>query len=100
MGRNLVALALAFALALPALAQPIQRSQAEVRAFRAENPCPATGRHRGPCVDHEVDHIQALVCGGLDRRDNMQWLTVAQHREKTRYDVKYCRQRKVKGQPG
>lgn len=87
------------ALAVPAFAQPIQRSQAEVRAFRAENPCPATGRRSGPCKGWEVDHLIALVCGGPDSKENMQWLTVAQHREKTRYDVKYCRQRKVRAAP-
>jgi hypothetical protein len=91
--RRLEAL-LCLAFALPAFAQPIQRSQAEVRAFRAENPCPATGQRRGPCPDWQVDHTIALVCGGPDTKENMQWLTIAEHRVKTRYDVMYCRRKR------
>jgi hypothetical protein len=40
-----------------------------------------------------VDHIEALVCGGRDDLRNLQWLTVAEHREKTRVEVKLCRSR-------
>lgn len=70
------------------------RSAAERLAFIRETPCPATGERRGACPGYEVDHLIALVCGGPDTRENMQWLTVADHREKTRHDVRYCRRRK------
>lgn len=68
-----------------------QRSPAERLAFIRENPCPSTGHRRGACPGWEVDHVQALVCGGQDSRYNMQWLSVADHREKTRKDMRGCR---------
>jgi hypothetical protein len=69
----------------------IPRSQAEVRAFRAENPCPSTGRIRGACPTHDVDHKRPLCAGGLDKRENMQWLSKADHKWKTFVDVRECR---------
>jgi hypothetical protein len=72
-------------------AAPIQRSRAEVRAFRLSNPCPATGSTKGPCVGWEVDHARALCAGGLDHRSNMQWIAVADHRWKTFVDARECR---------
>lgn len=81
-------------LALPALAQPIQRSQAEVRAFQRETPCPSTGQRRGPCPGYQADHTRALCMGGLDHRSNMAWLTTEDHRFKTLVDVRECRKLK------
>ena len=67
------------------------------RTLRAEfvrlNPCPSTGATSGPCPGWQVDHREALVCGGLDELRNLQWLTVAEHREKTRVEIKLCRAR-------
>lgn len=82
-------------LALPAAAQPIQRSPAEVRAFRAENPCPATGRRSGPCKGFAVDHVRPLCAGGEDKPSNMQWIEDPDHRFKTLVDVKECRKLKI-----
>lgn len=67
------------------------RSPAEVRAFRAGHPCPATGKARGACPGHQVDHVRPLCAGGEDRPANMQWLTVADHRFKTLVDERECR---------
>jgi 5-methylcytosine-specific restriction endonuclease McrA len=78
-------------LAAPAFTQTIPRSAAEVLAFKRVNPCPSTGQRRGACPGHQVDHITPLCAGGPDRRENMQWLSVAQHIEKTRIDVRACR---------
>lgn len=75
----------------PSFAGP--RSAAERAAFVREAPCPVTGERRGACPGYEVDHLIALVCGGPDHRTNMQWLTVAEHRVKTRHDVRYCRRK-------
>lgn len=54
------------------------------RALRAEfmrlNPCPSTGQARGACPGWQVDHVEALVCGGRDELANLQWLTVEAHR--------------------
>jgi hypothetical protein len=72
-------------------AQPIQRSAAEVRAFRAENPCPTTGHTRGPCPGWQVDHPKALCAGGEDSRKNMAWLSVEDHKWKTFVDARECR---------
>ncbi len=77
---------------LPLLAEArIQRSAAEVLAFKRHSPCPATGLYRGRCPGYEVDHVQPLCSGGPDTRENMQWLSVADHRAKTRQDVRVCR---------
>lgn len=69
----------------------LPRSPAEVRAFRAENPCPSTGRTRGACPGWQVDHIRPLCSGGEDTRANMHWLSVDDHRWKTFVDVRECR---------
>lgn len=66
------------------------RSRSQRAAFVALNPCPATGETRGACPGYHVDHIKALVCGGEDRPENMQWMTTEDHKRKTRRDVKVC----------
>lgn len=82
-------------LAAPAEAQ-IKRDRSQVRAFRAENPCPATGRTRGACPGWHVDHIIALCAGGADKKENLQWLSKEDHRFKTLVDVKECRKMRAK----
>lgn len=67
------------------------RSTAVRAEFRKANPCPTTGKTRGACPGWEIDHRQALVCGGADAVENLQWLQIEQHREKTRAEVKLCR---------
>lgn len=66
----------------------------QVRAeFMKLHPCPATGKTRGKCSGWNVDH-RIPICYdkfGLDVVSNMQWLTVEQHREKTKLDVKVCK---------
>ena len=52
----------------------IQRSAAEVLAFKRANPCPSTGQRRGACPGHHVDHVIPLCAGGLDAKANMQWM--------------------------
>lgn len=86
-----VAAAAGLALSVAALAGPISRSRAEVRAFRAEHPCPATGRARGACPGWQVDHIRPLCAGGEDRPRNMQWIRTEDHRLKTHVDTRECR---------
>ena len=77
----------------PTFAISAPRSSATRAEFQRHNPCPATGKTRGACPGWQVDHIQALKCGGRDAPDNMQWLTVEAHREKTRRDMRGCRHR-------
>ena len=74
----------------------IPRDRAQVRAFRAENPCPATGRTRGACPGWHVDHVIALCAGGADKPHNMQWITREDHRFKTLVDARECRKARRK----
>ena len=68
------------------------RSRAARNEFQRHHPCPANGNSRGPCPGWQVDHITPLKCGGEDHMRNMQWLTVSDHREKTRFEaVTGCR---------
>lgn len=87
--------------ALPLVATArIERSAAEVLAFKRHNPCPATGLRRGACPGWEVDHVRPLCMGGPDTQSNMQWLTIADHRFKTLVDVRECRKyRKMADMP-
>lgn len=79
------------------LAVPVQsfarthRSHAELHAFQREHPCPSTGRHRGSCPGYVIDHVNPLCAGGPDRRDNMQWQTVADAKVKDRGERRLCR---------
>ena len=66
------------------------RNGNEVRKFRKENPCPATQRVYGACPGWQVDHRVPLKCGGADRPHNMQWLTIPEHRAKTRAERRSC----------
>ena len=95
----LAVLCLSLALAAPfgAAIAKIQRSSAEVSAFKRHNPCPATELRRGACPGWQVDHVQPLCSGGPDTVANMQWLSVKEHRVKTRGDLRVCRYlRKIK----
>ena len=64
----------------------IKRSAVARAQFMRMHPCPATGRHRGPCPGYVIDHIVALKRGGADRPGNMQWQTVQEARDKDRYE--------------
>lgn len=87
-------LATIFAAGLQTSSSIWARSAAEVWAFRSAHPCPTTGRAHGACPGHQVDHIQPLCAGGLDKPENMQWITVEDHRWKTFVDVRECRKLK------
>ncbi len=77
--------------ALATQQQDYARSREQVRAFRADNPCPATGRRSGACPGWQVDHNVPLCAGGLDKPENMHWLATDDHAFKTRVDVRECR---------
>jgi hypothetical protein len=69
------------------------RSRALRAEFQRSNPCPSTGLRSGACPGHQVDHREALICGGRDELQNLQWLSVEDHKAKTRVEVKLCRPR-------
>lgn len=82
----------AIAFASVAYGSPV-RSPSVRAEFQRQHPCPSTGQPRGACPGHQVDHIQALKCGGRDELGNLQWLAVEAHKEKTRRDMRGCRSR-------
>ena len=86
----------AFALSQAAPIEAKQyRSSAAVAEFKRINPCPTTGATKGRCAGWEVDHVTPLCAGGPDAPANMQWLTVSDHRQKTKVDVMHCRRLKA-----
>lgn len=67
------------------------RSHAAKSEFKRLHPCPATQQRRGPCPGWQIDHITPLKCAGHDAAHNMQWLTVDDHKAKTRREAMMCR---------
>lgn len=68
-----------------------QRSfKAEVQ-FRLEHPCPVTGQAHGPCAGYVIDRVVPHVCGGTEDAANMQWQTIAEAKEKDRWERIGCR---------
>jgi hypothetical protein len=86
-----LAASLALALSLSAPADAIPRDPAARAAFRKANPCPSTGQQRGRCPGFEIDHRIALMLGGPDTPENMQWLDRPTHRAKTRAEFAECK---------
>ena len=72
----------------------VDAGQARSRTARADfvrsQHCPSTGKARGACPGWVVDHVTALACGGRDHPSNMQWQTVADAREKDRWERFGC----------
>jgi hypothetical protein len=91
--RGLAVAAAAVLLVLAEADAAPERSRALRAEFVRANPCPANGATSGPCPGYQVDHREALICGGRDELGNLQWLTIAEHKEKTRVEVKLCRPR-------
>jgi hypothetical protein len=85
----LLTVAMAITLQTEATARQ-NRSTVERHAFVKEQACPATGRHRLPCPGYHIDHIVPLKCGGPDVPANMQWLTITDHKAKTRREARLC----------
>ena len=68
------------------------RSKKVLRAFVNQKACPSTGQHRLPCPGYHIDHVIALCAGGADALENLQWLTREAHKEKTKGDLRVCRE--------
>ena len=71
-GGRVLFLILAALLIFPVSAK-IPRDPAQVRAFKQQNACPATGKIQDKCPGYVVDHIIPLCAGGDDAPSNMQW---------------------------
>ena len=79
-------------LLLPVLVEAkIPRSRAAIAEFKQTQPCPANGNRYGPCPGWQIDHVVPLKCKGDDAPANMQWLTVEDHKVKTRREARWCR---------
>ena len=83
----LVVLSIVFMLMLTAGAT--DRDPAQVRAFRKDHPCPATGKTTGPCPEFVVDHIIPLALYGADDPTNMQWqkADLAKRKDRLEFDA-------------
>lgn len=79
-----------FALSTDASAE-YARSKKVLREFVKQQACPATGLHRLPCKGWQIDHIIPLKCLGLDDPENLQWLTIEDHKAKTKREARECR---------
>lgn len=90
--RTHLLLASVFALLCPSLqaAERQRPSNAEVH-FRLANPCPSTGETGGACPGYVIDRVIPVACGGAEDPDNMQWQTLAEAREKDRWERIGCR---------
>lgn len=92
---RLAAVACALSIAMLPAHAAADRSRSVRAEFQRSNPCPSTGKTRGACPGYQADHIRSLCAGGVDRAGNLQWLTVGQHKAKTKQDVGLCRAQKA-----
>ena len=67
------------------------RSRSVRAEFQRSTPCPSTGRTSGLCPGYQADHHTPLCIGGKDEPANLRWMTVEDHKRKTRSDVRFCR---------
>jgi len=88
-------LGLAFGLALMAVGLLMGDAEANdtrkastVRAFKHEQPCPATRKSSGACLGWVVDHVMPLACGGADATSNMQWQSYSDSKLKDRWEIR------------
>ena len=59
--------------------------------FTRLHPCPGDRSAHRSCGGYVIDHVIPLACGGLDAPSNMQWQTIAEGKEKDRWELKGCR---------
>ena len=84
---------LLLALLISPAAAEIHRDPAVMREFMRLHPCPG-GPDKGSikrCNGWQKDHIIPLECNGYDGVENLQWLTIDEHKAKTRKDNAQCR---------
>lgn len=62
------------------------RSTAAKNAFKHQQPCPSTGKARGPCPGYVIDHVIPLKRGGVDTPANMQWQTKSEAKAKDKWE--------------
>ena len=67
--------------------------------FRLEHPCPATGESQGVCKGYVIDRVIPVICGGVEEPANMQWQTLAEAKEKDKWDRIGCRPGRILYRP-
>lgn len=75
------------------------RDRGEVRLFRSQHPCPATGLTTGPCKNWRIDHVIPLCAGGDDTPGNMAWQPLIESRKKDREELALCRELRKRAIP-
>ena len=80
-------------------AESARPSNAEI-LFRLANPCPATGTRHGACKGYVVDRVIPILCGGEEDPANMRWQTLAEAKEKDRWEKIGCRRGRKLVLPG
>lgn len=80
----------AIAVLLCACTTKIERSNKVRHDFAKANACPSTGEFKLPCPGYRIDHKTALACSGSDTLDNLQWLTIEAHAEKSKWERNPC----------
>lgn len=84
-----VAILLALCMVAPfADAKPVKRSWKAKADFARMQPCPSTGKRVPHCPGYAIDHKRPLACGGPDTPANMQWLSVADWFDKSKWERK------------
>ena len=89
--------AVTFGLSLVFASMPFASSHAAAAPARAEilfrlaHPCPATGQTSGACKGYVIDRIVPVLCGGAQDPSNMQWQTLAEAKEKDKWERIGCR---------
>jgi hypothetical protein len=84
-------------LVLAALLLPLTVTLAEARSrsvaaeFQRKDRCPSTGKTKGACPGYIKDHVKPLCAGGADAISNMQWQTIADAKDKDRWERSICR---------
>lgn len=58
------------------------------REFKAKTICPATGIYSQKCAGYWIDFIIPKKCGGPLELSNMQWLSIDDHKKKTKYEIR------------